>query len=275
MRYLLLALLTLAAVTAFGQGRERAVVQYLHEGSGDLEGGGDLTLREMELRTGLPPIRNGNRMLNLGLRWTVYDFQAEDSGLDDFTAHSIRLPIRGSLSHSNAWSWSALLTPALRTDFEHLTTDDLGINGLFLGTYPWRPTVNLTAGLVYGQTFGRSQFFPALGATWTPDPAWSLELLFPRPRVVYTPAPQVSFNLALEPGGDEWNIDLEGQSRDLALEEYRAGAGAEWRLAQHLAVTLQSGYVFSRDLEVRDGRRKEWERAVGDSWFARIGLLYR
>lgn len=275
MRLVLIAMFGLLPLSAFAQGRERGGVGYLYEAEAPVEDGGDLALQEYEVRTGLPPWRSGSRMLTLGLRWTAYDFQTTDAELGDFTTHSFRLPIRGALNRSNEWSWSVLVTPALRSDLERVTTDDLGFNGLVLGSYPWRPQVKVTAGLVYGQNFGRSRFFPALGATWLPAPGWQVDLVFPRPRVTYAANSNVVLNATLEPGGDEWNIERNGASRDLALEEYRAGAGLEWTVAGPWVVALQGGYVFDRSLEQRDGRRKEWERDLGDTWFARIGLLYR
>ena len=51
--------------------------------------------------------------------------------------------------------------------------------------------------------------------------------------------------------------------------------GTLWMLARNLFLAVQGGYVFSRNLEVRDGGRKEFDRDLGDTWFARIGLAYR
>lgn len=214
-------------------------------------------------------------MLTLGLRWTQYDFLSNDPAVEDFTAHSIRFPIRGALTRSNDWSWAVILTPAIRSDFDGFSTDDLGFNGLALATYPWHPEWKVSVGLVYGQNFGKSQFFPALGAVWAPNPAWQVDLMFPRPRVAYTASSNLTLNATVEPGGDQWNISFQGNSRDLALEEYRAGVGADWKLARNLFVTLQGGYVFARSLEVRDGRDREFDRNLGDSWFARVGLVYK
>ncbi len=258
------------------QGRERVAYSYTYEGAAQLEDGGEVSLRETELRTGLPPLwRDDTRMLTLGLRWTQYAFLSNDPAVEDFTAHSIRFPIRAAITSTNDWSWAVILTPAIRSDFDGFSTDDLGFNGLVLATYPWRPAWKVSAGMVYGQNFGKSQFFPALGAVWTPSPAWQVDLMFPRPRVAYVASSNLTLNATVEPGGDEWNINFQGDSRDLGLEEYRAGVGADWKLARNLFLALQGGYVFARNLEVRDGRDREFERDLGDTWFARVGLVYK
>lgn len=275
--WLIISSLALAACgDALAQGGERLAYSFTYEDSAGLEGGGDLTLRETELRTGLPPLwRDETHMLTLGLRWTQYDFLSSGETFKDFTAQSIRLPLRGAITRSNDWSWAVILTPALRSDFDGVTSDDIGFNGLVLATYPWSPAWNFSAGLVYGQNFGRSQFFPALGAVWKPDPVWQVDLLFPRPRVAYTATSNLTIQAGVEPGGDEWNINFNGESRDLALTEYKAGAGFEYKLARNLFVAVHAGYVFNRKLEVRDGRRREMENDIADTGFARIGLIYK
>ncbi len=144
-----------------------------------------------------------------------------------------------------------------------------------LGSYPWRTNVTAVFGAVYSRSFGHDRLFPALGATWIPSPRWQLDFIFPRPRITYQAGADARYWLGLEPGGDQWNIERQGESRDLALEEYRAGLGAEWMLTRHLGFTAQSGAVFARQLEVREGKRRESEQDVGDTWYARIGLLYR
>jgi hypothetical protein len=77
-----------------------------------------------------------------------------------------------------------------------------------------------------------------------PAPRWQVDLIFPRPRVTYQASEKARYHIGLEPGGDEWNVELPEGSRDLALEEYRAGGGAEWRLTRHVGLLAQAGAVF-------------------------------
>lgn len=263
-----------SVMSASAQPRDRSSFYYLYEDSASLDSGGRLALRETEFRTGYPVWKEPGRVVSLGLRWTQYDFLSSAPPVEDFTAHSLRFPLTAVWPRDAGWSWMANVAPAIRSDFESMTSDDLGISAMVIGTYPWRPELRLSAGAVYGQDFGRSRLFPALGASWTPTPEWQVDLLFPRPRVTYKATPSLTFIAGMEPGGDQWNIDLAGDERDLALSEYRAGLGVEWQFARHFALVAHAGHVFGRELEIRDGRRKESETDIDDTWFARIGLRF-
>lgn len=273
--YLSLFVLLLAPLLSFAQGRDRGTFSFLYEPGARVEGGGRLTLGESRLSTGLPPSRWDDNMINVGFEWTHYDFRTEDTQPSDFDTDSVGLSLRWGFGDKKGWSGSVIFSPSLRSDFETVTTDDLGLSGLVLGSYPARSNLTTVVGLVYSRSFGRDKLFPALGATWLPAHRWQVDLIFPRPRVTYQASEKARYHIGLEPGGDEWNIELPEGSRDLSLEEYRAGGGAEWRLTRHVGLLAQAGAVFGRELEVRDGRDKQYDYDIGDTWFARIGLLYR
>ena len=273
--YLSIFLLLLAPLLSFAQGRDRGNLSFLYEPGASVEGGGQLTLTESRLATGLPPIRWAGNMFNVGFEWSHYDFRTEDTQPDDFDTDSVGLSLRWGFGDKKGWSGSMIFSPSLRSDFETVTTDDLGLAGLALGSYPLRSNLTTVVGLVYSRSFGRDKLFPALGATWKPEPRWQVDLVFPRPRVTYQASAKSRYYIGLEPGGDEWNVELPEGSRDLSLEEYRAGGGAEWMLTRHVGLLAQAGTVFGRELEVHDGRDKQYDYDIGDTWFARIGLLYR
>lgn len=273
--HLFVALMLLFPGLSHAQSRDRGNLSLLYEPGASVEGGGHLTLTESRLSTGLPPFRWDGNMLNVGFEWTHYDFRTENTRLADFDTHSAGLSMRWGFGDKKGWSGSVIFNPSLRSDFETVTADDLGVAGLALGSYPLRTNLTTVAGLVYSRSFGRDRLFPALGATWKPEPRWQIDIVFPRPRVTYQASETARYYAGLEPGGDEWNVELPEGSRDLSLEEYRAGGGAEWMLTRHVGALAQVGAVFGRELEVRDGRDKQYDWDIGDTWFARIGLLYR
>ena len=270
--YLALSLLSFFPLDAPAQRRDRIGFSYTYEGSAGLSDGGTLALRETEFRTGYPVWRKDTSALIPGVRWARYDFLAPDQKLGNKTLYSLRFPIRYTRSSSNAWSVFYLLTPALRTDFESLTSDDLGMNAMAIAVRPLNDHWSLSGGIVYGQDFGRTRIYPALGATWRPDEAWSVELLFPRPRIAYRAGDDVEWQLSLEPGGDQWNVELPRGERDVALSEFRAGLGVDWRVRKQLRLIGQVGAVFNRELESRDGRRRESSVDVEDAAFIRLGF---
>lgn len=276
MRPLLITLLlALTPLLASAQGRDRGSFSMLTEPDAAVEGGGKLDLRESRLTTGLPPIIRGGSMVNIGLEWTHYEFETEGTLPADFTTDSIGLPVRWGFGPRNGLAGSLIFSPSLRTDFDGISMDDVGLAGLALGSYPWRTNVTVIFGAVYSRSFGRDRLFPALGATLTPTTNWQVDLVFPRPRVSYQATEKTKVYLGVEPGGDQWNVHQQGVARDLALEEYRAGGGLEYALRGRLSLALQAGQVFARNVKIYDGRDRESKRDLEDTWFARIGLVYK
>jgi hypothetical protein len=256
-------------------GRERSAFVYTYEGESSADGGGRLALRETELRTGAPLLRSENLRLTAGLRWTMYDFLARGEDIEDFTAHSVRFPFRAVRPRTAGWTWMATVAPAVRSDLQSIDSDDFGLSALAIGTYPWRPDLSLAAGAVYSQDFGRSRVFPALGVTWTPSEAWVVDASFPRPRVTYRTGETLAISAGMEPGGDQWNVEIDGVVRDIALKEYRAGLGIEWTPVRNLIVLAQAGGVFAREIDARGGGLPRIERDIDETWYARLGVVFR
>lgn len=272
---LLLLMFAAGAARASAQPRDIAAISILQEDTSDLERGGNVRLLETEIRLGYPLWRNESSSSTLGVRWTRYDFDMDASARQDFTAHSIRLPLRISWRSPNDWRWISTLTPGLYSDLERIAADDIGLSALLIGSYPWRSNWTVALGAVYGREFGRSRAYPALGVTWTPDAHWTIEWTFPRPRVSYRMSDRLLWTALLEPGGDSWSIAQADQRRNIALSEFRFGTGFEWQFARRIALLAQVGTVFNRELEIREGRRLESEESIDTSWYARIGLSLR
>lgn len=255
-------------------GRERSAFSFTHEGSAKLSRGGNVELNELELRTGYPVYRSDGLRVIAGLRWTRYDFGVDGPELEDFVAHSVRFPIRASGDWREPWSWMGMVAPAVRSDLENLSSDDLGISAMVLAMRPLGERWRLTLGAVYSQDFGRSRLFPAIGALWT-NQTWSVDLQFPRPRATYRVTDSFVVGAGMEPGGDQWNVEVKGTERDVALKEYRAGVGFEWTPVRNLAIQGQTGYVFGRELDARGGGLPRLERDIDETWYARIALVFR
>lgn len=262
---------------ARAQQRDRASASVLWDGRAALEGspGDRIAIQETELSTAYPVLRRTNLTVLAGVRWTRYAFDVDAADFDDLTTHSVRLPLRLNYRGLPGWTLLASATPGLSTDFDGVNSDDLVMGALFLANRPLSPSLTLSAGAGYSQAFGTSRGFPALGATWQPREDFRVELIFPRPRVLYTAAPSLDLFAVFEPGGDQWNIRDQGRSRDLALEEYRAGVGFEWRRGSRLALVALAGAALERQLDLRDDGTRVFRRDIDDTWFLRAGLVFR
>lgn len=262
---------------ALAQQRERASASALWDGRSAIEGNPDdrIAIQETELSTSHPVLRRTNLTALAVVRWTRYAFDVDAKDFDDLTTHSVRLPLRLTYRGLPEWTLIASVTPGLSTDFDGVTTDDLVVGALFLANRRWSESLTLSAGAGYSQAFGASRGFPALGATWEPREDVRIELIFPRPRILYTAAPSLDLFAVFEPGGDQWNIRDEGRTRDLALEEYRAGLGLEWRHGSRLALVALAGAALQRQLDLREDGTRVFRRDIDDTWFLRAGLVFR
>lgn len=275
-RYLAAVIIGIGLVLAASaqSARERSAFTYTHEGPAKTEQGGEIELREVELRTGFPIYRGPSVRVMAGVRWTRYDFSIEEEDLADFTAHSLRFPIRAVGPEKGGWRWMNMIAPAIRSDLESVSSDDLGVSAMSLASRDWARGWRLSLGAVYSQDFGRSRLFPAIGALWTNE-VWTVDVQFPRPRLIYRATDSLSFGVGLEPGGDEWNVELAGTERDVALKEYRAGLGVEWSPVRNLSLQAQAGGVFGREIDVRGGGEPRLERDLDETWYARLALIFR
>lgn len=263
-------------VTAQSTERERSGFAYLYENSADIDSGGKVALEEVQLRLGYPVFRQDAFSTIAGFDWSRYEFDFSRGALrSDFTAHSLRFPLRAMWRNRERWSWMVMAAPSIRSDMEHVDWDDAGLSALALATYPWRTNARLSAGAVYSQDFGRSRVYPALGLRWTPSESWLVDIQFPRPRAVYRINRAWSVSSGLEPGGDQWNVHLDGRERDVSLKEFRTGVGVEWSPIPNFAVHVQGGYVFNRELEARGGGLPRDTVDLDDSYFARLQLIFR
>lgn len=270
-------MLLATAMTADAQPRrERASFSLNSEAKADLDGesGDSLALSEVEVSVGYPILRRPDGTLTLGLRYIRSDFDISSARITDFDAVAVNVPLRYTYRGMTNWTWMASLSPGLHTDFDGITSDDIRAAALLIGTRTMSPEWSLSGGLVYNQDFGRSRVFPAIGALWQPDARWRIEALMPRPRVVYSPTESVDAYWLIEPSGDSWNIRLPEGSRNVGLGQWRTGLGLDVRLGRGLALFVQAGWVFDRELEIRDGRDKVDSLDIDDTWSVRAGLRF-
>ena len=99
---------------------------------------------------------------------------------------------------------------------------------------------------------------PGVGLTWTPNPDWRLDLIFPRPklarRLVFLPRQREEWvYLAGSLGGRTWAVERpSGDSDQLTLRDYRLSLGWERILDGGSGLFVEIGYVFGRELEYED-----------------------
>jgi len=151
-------------------------------------------------------------------------------------------------------SMMAIVTPAVRTDFEN-TDNAFRIFGLGLLIWQAVPeTLSLSGGVVHT---GRDDFpiLPAAGLLWTPTREWKVDIQFPSPRVSYRLAKNGCSSetwtyLAGVFGGNTWSVQRpSGAADELTLRDYRLLAGFEHLLSENRSIFVEGGFVFGRAVE--------------------------
>ncbi|MFM7056950.1 MAG: DUF6268 family outer membrane beta-barrel protein [Planctomycetota bacterium] len=183
----------------------------------------------------------------------------------DFLTPAAALDLPGELYETGArffWrrplnedlSVMAIVTPAMRTDFEN-TDNAFRIFGLGLLIWQAVPeTLAFSGGIVHT---GRDDFpvLPAAGLLWTPSREWKVDLQFPSPRVSYRLDKNGSCSetwtyISGVFGGNTWSVQRSaGNADELTLRDYRLMAGFEHLLPENRSIFVEGGFVFGRAVE--------------------------
>lgn len=236
---------------------------------------GSLCIHQEAARGSIPVWRDseGKTKLRLGgtIRRTELRFEETEEWHDAIVYDAGILMQAQRISSSNL-TWSLMVTPGLASDLERISSGDFRLTVLGLGTYQAGPEWRWVGGLYYGQAFGETRFFPALGTIWTPAREWAVSILMPRPGITYTPSHSWSLTALIQPTGGDWNIRDQERSPNLILETWRAGLEVGWSLNPGVQFFAETGYAFSRSLERHDGDEPLQDDSVDPCPYFRAGL---
>ena len=179
------------------------------------------------------------------------------------------------------WTADLAVSPGVHSDFESGDSEMFRITGHGLGIYQWSPTMKLILGIVVLDRDDVS-LLPAGGILWTPNDAWRLELMAPRPRVARRILPcygdacnEYWAYVAGEFGGGSWSIQRASGAQDVVMvRDYRVILGIERKSppgSGRLKGRVEVGYVFAREVEYRSAT-PDFE--PDDTLMLRIGASY-
>ena len=271
--------LAAGALSATAQGPRPARVSADAEyyGRSDYDGGGRLALGEAGIGTEAAVVSNawGQWSLGAGVKVADFDFSGGATYPRRETLYRIQLPVEFRRALNDRWGYSLRAAPGLASDLERVTGADLRWTALALASYQRDPAWRWVGGMYYGQAFGESRVYPALGAIWQPAPEWTVGLIMPRPGVTYRPGRAWSFTALIQPSGGDWNLETPDGERALILETWRGGLEAGCRLGRRWALQLEGGWAFARRLELRD---TDQERVAADDLdgapYVRLGVRF-
>lgn len=158
------------------------------------------------------------------------------------------------------WSFQVLLSPGLYSDFRDIDGGDFNVPGLGLAFWQITDTLQLIAGA--GVNVRRdTPVIPALGARWRFADRWTLQAVYPAPRIEFDATDAVTlfvgaelvrsaYRVAEDFGTRLGNPELNDQ--DLSYNEWRVGAGARWTISRAFALSVDSGWMGKREFNFDD-----------------------
>ena len=146
------------------------------------------------------------------------------------------------------------VTPGFYGDFQRLDGNAFQLTGWGLANYRIGPNWNLVGGVAVVRQL-KSKLLPIGGAIWTPHEEIRLELMFPRPRIArrlwQEDSREAWWYLAGQFGGGAWSVaDTPTENVLVSYSDLRLLLGVEILNIQGHDLTLEAGYVFSRDISV-------------------------
>lgn len=158
---------------------------------------------------------------------------------------------------NDRWSSDFAVSPSLYTDYDNLSSDAVRITGRAIALYTASPEWQWAFGAMY---LDREDIkaLPAVGAIWTPNDDWKVEVLFPRPRIMrrmsYTDDMTRWAYLGGEFGGNTYGIERPGAVRDVVTySALRMYVGYEVKRTKGFSPRVELGWTFNRSLTYRSG----------------------
>jgi hypothetical protein len=199
----------------------------------------------------------------LDIPTTLYDASVEFRHLRKFGA--------------GPWAMDAAVNVGYYSDFEQDSGDALRVTGRGIAVYERTPGTKWLLGVAYLNRAGAS-VMPVAGMIRDVDADLRLELIFPRPRVLWRTAGSVTGDegwlyVGGEFGGGVWSITRPstGELDVMNYSDWRVLAGYERKITGGLSRRVELGYVFQRELEFDSTAP---DVALDDTLFLRGGVTY-
>ncbi|WP_169980463.1 DUF6268 family outer membrane beta-barrel protein [Tautonia rosea] len=140
-------------------------------------------------------------------------------------------------------------TPGLYTDWENLSGEAVRVPARLFGSYIYSPKLILIGGVVYTAQ-PEIPIIPAAGLIWKPSETWRVDLIAPRPRIVYRWSEQLQLYGQFAFDSSTYAIQSAGRNDLLEYRDFRVAMGAEWTTTQKMRLFGEVGAAFARDLDL-------------------------
>ena len=277
-----LALTVAWSTAALAAGRmsvsEELDAEYYYVGGAHTRGAGDVDEHSADVRFVISPQVTKDLLLRAGAEWQRFSFGIPRTAPVPDVLQQASLVLGFDYQFAEQWLMRAEIQPGLYSDFHDIRSDDLD------APFVWGAVYLVDADLQW--FFGlradlRSQYpvLPAAGVRWKFADEWTLNFVFPKPRLEYEATDKllIYFGGDVEAGtyrvGEHFGSSL-GQpslvkldNKELDYMEIRVGPGISWRIIPNLTIEAEVGFMPFRSFDFFD------ERVVVRSYDAPYGQL--
>ena len=157
---------------------------------------------------------------------------------------------------NDQWTFAGRVGPRLyRVD--NVNGNDVGITGVVMAIYKWKPNLMIALGIAFDPD-NQVPVLPAAGLRWDIRPELTLNLMFPKPEIIYRWNPKLSLfvcgdlnfatfradqNLGDKIGQPVFNNAL-GTYRD-----FHIAGGAKYQILGALSISIEGGYSVGREID--------------------------
>ncbi len=166
------------------------------------------------------------------------------------------------------------------SDMDKVSSDSVRFTGRGLGVVQLTPTTTLKLGVEYLDR-NDVKIFPAIGFLWEPDENRRYDIYFPRPKFSHYWTTRgnstIWWHVGAEYGGGAWTFKRtvapdEGTTEQADINDIRIFTGIEWDRLQRVTGLLEIGYVFEREIYVRNHRDEDLD--LDDTVMIRGGIKF-
>ena len=149
----------------------------------------------------------------------------------------------------------AKVTPTLYK-LDGVDSNDIGLSYGLMAKYDYSTSLKIISGLMYSPG-SRFRLLPAVGVDWDINDRFNLQLMFPMPRLTYTPNKLWKFHVGAELNGvmfrtgNSFGTDTSLSSYNDTLGSYseiKAGAGLSYQFSRSISAGLDAGYSMNRQI---------------------------
>jgi len=183
--------------------------------------------------------------------------------------HTLQFGTGLSYRPNDQWTFMARVSPTLYK-FSDLDGNDMGISGSLTAMWNYSPSLRFMFGVMFSPA-SDLKVMPLAGLDWAINDQLDFYLMFPKPRLIYTPNDHWSFhagaslNMATFRTSDSLGTSIGLPQYNDALGTYRdirIGAGVGYRINKTLSVEADVGYSVNRQINyTRIDERVEFDPA--------------